>query len=290
MKQAVKATLITVLFIVAFSTVTFFHFSHDRSFTRLKREGNIRIGYAISPPYAFVTPDGRVTGESPEVARRIVARLGIPHIQWRQVPADALISGLESGRFDVVASGMIITPEREKHVCFSEPTFHASEGLLVRKGNPLNLHSYLQPLTLIHIRFAVVTGSLEETVLKLMGLPKNQVVFVPDILSGRAAVESGIADGLAVSSPTIRWMVLNNELGETEIAKPFTQPVLAKKENLGYGAFAFRNGARQLQSAWDNAMGTFIGSREHLKLISQFGFTRGDLPETIITAEMFPWP
>ena len=290
LKHALKTTLVVILVVVAFSTITIIHYSLDRSFTRLRREGNIRIGYAVEAPYAFVKPDGEITGESPEVAKRIVVRLGIPHIQWRQAQFGSLISGLEAGRFDVIASGMFITPERAKRVCFSEPTFHVKEGLLVLKGNPLDLHSYLQPLTLTHIKFAVVFGSVEETLLRRMGLPKRQMVIVPNALSGRLAVESGMADGMALSSPTMQWMALQDQLGGTERVHPFTQAILARKEHLGFGAFAFRKKDHQLQSAWNKAMKGFIGSPAHLELISAFGFTRSELPGTMTTAEVLAPP
>ena len=106
----------------------FMHLSGDGSFERLHRAGSIRIGYAVEPPYAFLKPGGGVTGESPEVAKKIVARLGIARIEWRQSEFDLLVDELESDRIDVIASGMFITSERAARVRFSEPTFHVLQG------------------------------------------------------------------------------------------------------------------------------------------------------------------
>lgn len=77
---------------------------HPTSPLGLREPGVIRIGYAIEAPYAFLRADGEVTGESPEVARRVVARLGIPHIEWRLAEFSELISELEDGRIDVIAA------------------------------------------------------------------------------------------------------------------------------------------------------------------------------------------
>jgi len=48
----------------------------DDSLERLKRAGVIRVGYAVEAPHAFLAPGGRVTGQSPELARLVIARLG----------------------------------------------------------------------------------------------------------------------------------------------------------------------------------------------------------------------
>ena len=103
---------------------------------RSGRPGFIRIGYAVEAPYAFLTPDGELTGESPEVAKRITSRLGIPRITWRQVEFASLIDELDAGRIDMIASGMFVTEERARRVAFSIPTFHTHQALLVRAGNP----------------------------------------------------------------------------------------------------------------------------------------------------------
>jgi polar amino acid transport system substrate-binding protein len=282
-------TMIPVICLVIVATmflIIFWLVSGDTSLTRLQKSGIIRIGYAIEAPYAFLKPGGEVTGESPEVAKQIVARLGIHQVKWRLVEFDALISELEAGRIDVIAAGMFITPERAQYVNFSEPTFHVRQGLLVAKGNPRQIHSYQQVVTQTDIKIAVLAGAVEDGLLLRMGLSDRQRVAVPDALTGLVAVKSGLVDGLALSSPTIQWMALQDQLGQTEMAQPFEQPELAQQERLGYGAFAFRKTDLQLLSAWDTALKAFIGSPEHSKILSEFGLTEAELPGNITVQEI----
>ncbi|MBF0529399.1 MAG: ectoine/hydroxyectoine ABC transporter substrate-binding protein EhuB [Deltaproteobacteria bacterium] len=287
MKHVSKTAAMALALVLSLSAATIWYFFfHDRSLTRLQKKGTIRIGYAVEAPFAFFKPGGVLTGESPEVAKQIVARLGIPHIEWNQSEFGALISGLESGRFDLIAAGLFITPERAKRVTFSEPTFHVRQGLLVLKNNPHHLNSYQQAAALPKIKIAVIFGAVEEMLLRRIGLPDSRLVLVPDALAGRTAVESNLADGLALSSPTIQWMASRDQLGKTEMAAPFEQPESALISRLGYGAFAFRKEDRELQSAWNSELKTFIGSPEHLKLIAEFGFTAEDLPGTVTTSEV----
>jgi polar amino acid transport system substrate-binding protein len=267
--------LLLGLAMIALTVALFFQ---DFSLARLRKAGTIRIGYAIEAPYAFLQ-GGEVTGESPEVARQMVARLGIGHSEWRQVEFGALISELEAGRVDVIAAGMFITPGRAQRVGFSTPTFRVRQGLLVLKGNPRQLHSYAEAVARADVKIAALTGAVEEALLRRLGLPESRLVLVPDALTGRVAVESGVADALALSSPTVQWMALQAQLGRTEMAQPFAQPELAASGPLGVGAFAFRREDRQLRAAWNAALKDYIGSAEHRALVARFGFTPAELPE-----------
>ena len=285
MKRTALVAAICLPVAVAAIAVLVLPFLRDDSLTRLRKTGSIRIGYAVEAPFAYLKPGGEVTGESPEVAKRVVSRLGIGHIEWRQVEFGALISELEAARIDVIAAGLFITPERAKRVRFSEPTFRVRPGLLVPKGNPRKLHSYQHVLTPGGVRIAVLSGAVEESLLRRLGWKDHELVIVPDALTGRVAVESAVADGLALSSPTVRWMALREQLGRTEMAQPFEEPELLRTEPFGYGAFAFRREDRRLASAWNRELKTYIGSPEHRSLAAGFGFAPAELPGTATDAE-----
>ncbi len=252
--------------------------SGDDAPASVRRDGVIRIGYAVEAPYAFLTPDGKVTGESPEIARVIAARLGIPRVEWRLAEFDSLIEGLEARRFDVIAAGMFITPARAGEVAFSSPTFQVRPGLLVRKGNPRRLHSYADIVKDAGARIAVLTGSVAERWLRHCGFPAAQLVQVPDAQAGCALVRDAQADGLVLSAPTIRWMAIQNDHGQTEMAEPFGDTNSAFAPAPGLGAFAFRKGNRSLRKAWNAELKKLIGSDEHRRLISGFGFSPAEMP------------
>lgn len=257
----------------------------DGTLARIEREGVIRIGYAVEAPYVFLDARGEPTGVEIEVARKITALLGIPHIEWWQVDFGTLIPGLEAGRFDAVAAGMFITPERAKRVSFSEPTLHVGPALLVRAGNPHDLHAYEDISRKPGIKVAVLHGAVEETIIRQIGVPDARISVVPDALTGRIAVESGLVDGLALSAPTTRLMARQRELGSTEIAEPFTAPK-GGGGLIGYTAIVFRKADDDLRAAWNRHLRTFIGGPEHRRLIAGFGLSDEELPGTTTTAEI----
>lgn len=243
-----------------------------------RQAGVIRIGYAVEAPYAFLTPEGQVTGESPEIARVIAARLGIPRVEWRLVEFGDLIAGLEARRFDVIAAGMFITPQRQQRVAFSLPTFQVGPGLLVRKGNPLAIHSYADLLQRGDARVAVLTDSAEEARLLELGCPDERLVRVPDAATGREAVRAGHVAGLALSAPTVRRMAQTPLAGLTEMAEPFADLGAGAASPPAQGGFAFRHDEPELCRAWNAELARFLGSEEHRRLVRRFGFTEAELP------------
>jgi len=246
----------------------------------------IRVGYAIEAPFAFVAGDGTVTGESPEIAREVIRRLGIGRVEWVQTSFPDLLDHLAAGRFDVVAAGMFVTAQRARQALFSRPTFRVRQGLLVQPGNPKRLHSYADAARADGVRIAVLSGSIEEHVLLRLGLPQSGLFLVPDARTGWVAVASRGVDGLALSIQSIRWMARTASASPVEIAEPFEQPPDAVAGRLGFGAFAFRLEDRRLRDAWDDVLRSFVGSEAHLRLVAPFGFTATELPGGVSVADL----
>jgi polar amino acid transport system substrate-binding protein len=254
-------------------------FSSDDSLEQIKDSGIIRVGYAIEAPYAYVDSLGEVTGESPEIAKAIIKRMGNYKIEWVLSEFSSLIPDLQAGKIDVIAAGMFISKQREKQVSFSIPTFHVQPALLVLKNNPCNLHSFEDVLKIDSARIAVVDGAVEEQILTGIGFPSARINRFPDALSAKISVESGLNAGLALSSPTLQWMEKQDTSQRIMVASPFTVPVSYYRDNEGYGAFAFSKESKALLKEWNKQLTLFIGSPEYLNIQSRFGFNASELPD-----------
>lgn len=240
----------------------------DDGLTKINAADVIRIGYAVEPPYAMHGEVGEVTGEAPEIARHIVEKLGIARIEWRQVQFADLVRELKMGFIDVAAAGMFITREREKDVLFSIPTMEVMPAMLVAADHMGEISSYEDMILRPDIRAAVVAGSVEESGLQeLRDHPR--ILQVPDALTGFKAVETGLADLFLLSEPSLRWMLVGREMkGFTIVSLHVDTDGVGQ---IGLPAFAFRLDNVQLRDAWNDALQSFLGSREHCELISRFG-------------------
>ena len=78
------------------------------SLDEIKETSHIRIGYANETPFAFTETDGRVTGESPEIAKVIFEKMGIKQVDGVLTEWGSLIPGLRAGRFDVPAQYALV--------------------------------------------------------------------------------------------------------------------------------------------------------------------------------------
>jgi polar amino acid transport system substrate-binding protein len=247
---------------------------HDRSLARLRGGEPLRVGYAVEAPYAFITPAGRVTGESPETARKVAERLGLGEPEWVLTDFGSLIGQLKAGRFDVIAAGLFITEERKRDVVFSRETARVSPGLLVAKGNPHGLSTYRQAVGNKQVKLAALDGSVECSALAASGMPAARLVIVPDANAGLALLLAGKVDGFALSRPTVNWMAAREEnLGRLEAV---AEPALTDHGDEGRVAFAFRKEDRRLRQAWDRALADVLSGDEHRAMLRELGFGEGE--------------
>src|SRR5665647_771083 len=146
-----------------------------------KEKGYVVVGFANEKPYAYQTPDGKLTGEAVEVARTILKNMGINEMKGELTEFASLIPGLKAKRYDVITAGMFINPDRAKEVDFANPEYRIGEGMAVKKGNPLNLHSYKDIEANSDAKIAVPGGGIEYDYLLKSGVALKQILTVPDM-------------------------------------------------------------------------------------------------------------
>jgi polar amino acid transport system substrate-binding protein len=251
----------------------------ETTLQRIHREDVVRIGYANEAPYAYVDKETRrLTGEAPEIARVVLEQMGVGRVQGVLTEFGSLIPGLKAKRFDIIAAGMYILPERCREIAFTNPTYKIGEAFLVKAGNPLGLHSYEDVAVHSRARLGVVAGAVELAYARASGIPDGRVAVLPDAPSAVAAVQAGRIDAYAGTALTIQDML--NKAGDAgvERAKPFKDSVIEGETVIGYGAFGMRKEDKALLEAFNKRLEAFIGSEQHRTLVKPFGFTEAELP------------
>ncbi len=254
---------------------------------KLRKQGYVRVGFADEAPFAYIdSKTGKLTGESPADLRYVMKKLGVPHLKGVLTNFGSLIPGLEAHRFDIIAAGMYITPARARQVLFSNPTFALGDGIVVKKGNPLNLHSFADVGKNPHARLGVVAGAQEYQYAIESGVKPAQIRVFPSAPTALAAVQAGRIDAYAGTALTVRRLVKLAADPHIIVARPFTNPVVNGKIVQGYGAFAFRKRDTILCQDVDRILKSFVNSPEHLKLILRFSFTKSDLPDGVTAQDI----
>src|SRR3546814_16973734 len=110
-------------------------FRSQSTLEKAREAGFIRIGFANEAPYGFATPDGKLTGEAPEVAKAVLKKMGINEVDGVLTEFGSLIPGLKTGSFTIISHGMFITTAPRNDGAFSGPHSHLGQALPAQEGN-----------------------------------------------------------------------------------------------------------------------------------------------------------
>lgn len=235
-----------------------------RSVAEIQQSGALRVGYALEPPHSYRVDD-EVVGHSADLARRVAAELGIANVQWRLAEFHELIPLLEAGEIDMVAAGMFVTPERRLRVAFSRPTALVHPGLLVRRGNPLDLQSYTDLARHPTARVGVLAGAVEEADTEVAGIPEARVLVLPDAQAGLGALLNDEIEALALSMPSLRWLEHREGVGAE------VEAVACEECFVDEIAFAFRLDDECLRLAWDEQLGRVMAEPAYEGAVAEAG-------------------
>jgi ABC-type amino acid transport substrate-binding protein len=100
------------------------------------RPGTLIVGSDIPyPPFEQGRPPD-YDGFDIEMIGKIADKLGLD-TEIKDTSFDTIFRDLAQGKFDIVASGSTITPDREKVVDFSDPYFLAEQSILVKSDSDI---------------------------------------------------------------------------------------------------------------------------------------------------------
>ncbi len=238
--------------------------------------GGLDVAFYNFQPYAYVDDTGALTGTDVEILRVVLERMGGGIADAGATEWGALIPGVKTGRFDVVAAGMFVTPKRCAEVMFSEPTFGIQNALLFLEGNPHNLSNYESVAANPELKLGAVSGAAQVDYAKLAGIADSNILQLPDNATGVAALQAGRIHAYAVSAPGVRQIVAALPDAGLEAGEPFTD--VAGETYVSHGAFAFRKTDADFVAAFNEELSAFVGTPEHVAIMEKHGMTADELP------------
>ncbi|SFQ35899.1 amino acid ABC transporter substrate-binding protein, PAAT family [Bradyrhizobium sp. Ghvi] len=251
----------------------------DDSLEKAKKDG-VTFGFSNDPPNAYLGVDGKPAGVSSEAIVAIFKRIGITDVRPVVTEWASLIPGLKAGRFDV-ATFMFILPTRCQEVAFADPIVKTDSAMLVKKGNPKNIHSYEDVAKNPSVILAVMAGTAEQGYARRGGVPDNRILALQDPAAILSSVLSGRADAAALNPVSVKSMAGKGG-GGVERAEPFTTQSWA----IAYSSFPFRKEDVSLREAFNNALKEFVGSDEQLKIFAKIERGPESLPGNVTADEL----
>jgi polar amino acid transport system substrate-binding protein len=233
---------------------------------QLKEQGFARIAIANEPPWTMVTTGGEVSGAAPDLARAVMNKMGVEDIVASVSEYGAMIPGVQARRFDMVAAGLFIKPERCEAVLFSQPDLCDAESFMIKAGNPLNLKSFADVAS-SGAKIGVVGGGTEEKLAIEAGVDRANIVVVPDPQSGAKLLQDGRIDVYAL--PVLSISDLLKKAEDPSLA------MFAPVENtpIFCAGVAFRKQDGALRDAYDVALTEMKASGEFAAIIEPYGYS-----------------
>lgn len=250
---------------------------------KLKKQGYVQVGFANEQPYGF-SDNGKPTGESPAVVGYIFGQLGVPELKGTVAEFDSLIPALNAGRFDVVAAGMSILPDRCQNALFSEPVYVGSTAIMVKKGNPFHITDLKSVAEHKKFRLGVMSAAVEKKFAEAAGVKDSQIKTVKSQQDGLDSIKAGRIDGFCLTSFSLNWLA-KKDADAVEVTDSFV-PVIDGEKQSGAGGAVFRKDSQSLVDKFNDELKKLHEDKEKfLSLISPFGFDESAIPPADLTTK-----
>tara|TARA_R110002020_G_scaffold26514_30_gene86041 strand:+ start:8546 stop:9388 length:843 start_codon:yes stop_codon:yes gene_type:complete len=233
----------------------------------LRAQGYATVAVANEPPYSDIKSDGYVTGAAPDVARAVMAKLGVPELRAQVVPYGSMIPALLARRVDMATSGLYIKPNRCEAIIYSQPDLCGAEAFAVKVGNPHNLTTYEDIAANPDIRMTTCAGCAEELYATERGVQTKQIMHFTDPQSGMKMLQQGRVDVFALSGLGTKDLLDKMNDPELELIMP------VKGVPMGCAGAAFNPDDTAFREAYDAALVELKESGEFAAIIEPYGFS-----------------
>ncbi|MFO1507266.1 MAG: transporter substrate-binding domain-containing protein [Lysobacterales bacterium] len=202
----------------------------DSVLARLDRTGTLRVGVAVNVPWVSHDKDGQLIGYSIDVAKQVAADMGwkldLVTTSWPK-----LVDGLRTDRYDVVISGLSITPQRARLVRFTRPYGEYDISLVVNrsKASATDIAGFLKGNPK---RVAVRKGTLNVAIARDR-LPGAEIIEVDDESQAIADLRAGKYDAFVAEAPTPHLLQLAYPNDLRELGEPLGRTAHGMAVRLG---------------------------------------------------------
>jgi len=248
------------------------HKAKESLYDRAIRTGKIRCAYVVYYPDCIKDPNtGKLSGIGIDAIELVAAKLGLT-VDWtEEVGWGTMLEGLQTGRYDVIASLVWTNANRAKLMGFSKPLFYSPIFVYARCGD----HKYkghLDKLNSPEAKIATIDGETAQVIADA-DYPQSARLSMPqmtdytqlllNLATGKADVvfiEPIIADSYISSNP--------NSIENISSGKPI---------RVFPNCWMFNRGEAEFKAMLDTVIDEVINSGAMDKIISKYEKTPNQL-------------
>lgn len=205
------------------------------------------------PPYEYKEGD-KVVGIDAEVAQAIADKLGMK-LEIVDTKFDAIIPGVQSGKYDMGMAGMTVTPEREQSVAFSDSYATGIQSIIVKQGSDIKSVDDLSEKTKIGVQLGT-TGD----------------IYAKDDFGDEAVQEydKGADAVQALLAGKIDCVIIDNEPAKSFVAANEDLEILKTSYAEEDYAICFKKDNTELQTKVNDALKELIADGTLQKIVNKY--------------------
>ena len=253
MKKFLAVLLAALMICISFVACSSEKKSDDTNTDTVTQETLTMATNAEFPPYEYKEGDN-VVGIDAEVAQAIADKLGMK-LEIVDTKFDAIIPGVQSGKYDMGMAGMTVTPEREQSVSFSDSYATGIQSIIVKQGSDIKSVDDLSEKTKIGVQLGT-TGD----------------IYAKDDFGDEAVQEydKGADAVQALIAGKIDCVIIDNEPAKSFVAANEGLEILKTSYAEEDYAICFKKNNTELQTKVNDALKELIADGTVQKIVDKY--------------------
>lgn len=197
----------------------------------IRRQGKLRVGVSLFVPWVMRDKNGELIGFEIDVAKKLAEDMGVD-IEFDPVPFKEVINDLLDERFDIIISGLYVTPQRALFINFCDPHGTSEVTLLASRKTAPTSHTP-EAFDKAGVKLGAVAGTVYADLAK-SNFPKATLQIFSEEGDMLKELLAGNLQAVIVTSPVPEIAV---HLNSDKVFVPFSSPIAEFGES-----FAIRKG------------------------------------------------
>ena len=188
--------------------------------------GTLRVGVAEFVPWAMPAKRGGHVGYDVDLGVKIARDMGV-RAEFKVYEWKDIIPALEAGEVDIIAGGIVVTPQRALRMNFTQPIAQSGAGMATNTHMTKDIEA-LPQLNDPDIVIATVTNTFSEGVARSI-FDKAEIHSHSSKDDAEKEILEGRAHAYISSLPAVQFLVMNNS---DAIDLPLNDPLVGWAEAL----------------------------------------------------------
>lgn len=233
------------------------------------------------PPMEYKDPaTNTLKGLDVDLGTALAKELGVG-IEWADIGFEQMVSSLNTGRVNMVESGMTDTPERRATLSFVDymktgAQFYTSAD---NKDDFKTMDAFCGHKVGMSKRttFPAETAKWSAENCEAKGKPAIQVIGTEGSADARTQLKQGRIDGAVQGSETLPYLLSQEKGAYVIVGEPFTTQ---------YQGIAFQKSDTALRDAYAAALAKLIASGEYKRIFDSYGLGVATVDKVRIDGEL----